>query len=92
MSRPCVSKSTEVREGRKGEEQNRRLEFCEAKSTMAQYVIQDLVEKNDLTNPFFSDPAATSTEKIKNPVDPCSRRKLQEERGLTAAIIVPGSL
>jgi protein tyrosine phosphatase len=79
MSRHCGSKSAEVRGGHKEGEQNRRLEFCEAKSTMAQYVMQDLVEKTGLTDLFFSDPVATSTEKIKSLVDLRARRKLQEE-------------
>ena len=46
---------------------------------MAQYVMQDLVEKTGLTDLFFSDPVATSTEKIKSLVDLRARRKLQEE-------------
>ena len=50
------------------------------RSTMAQYVMQDLVEKNGLAESFFIDSAATSTEEIGNPVDPRTRRKLQEER------------
>ena len=40
------------------------------RSTMAQYVMQDLVEKNGLAESFFIDSAATSTEEIGNPVDP----------------------
>ena len=39
------------------------------RSTMAQYVMQDLVEKNGLAESFF----------IGNPVDPRTRRKLQQE-------------
>ena len=46
---------------------------------MAQYVMQDLVEKNGLVNSFVIDSAATSTEEIGNPVDPRTRRKLQQE-------------
>ena len=49
------------------------------RSTMAQYVMQDLVEKNGLVNSFVIDSAATSTEEIGNPVDPRTRRKLQQE-------------
>lgn len=49
------------------------------RSTMAQYVMQDLVEKNGLAESFFIDSAATSTEEIGNPVDPRTRRKLQQE-------------
>ena len=49
------------------------------RSTMAQYVMQDLVKKNGFTESFFIDSAATSTEEIGNPVDPRTRRKLQQE-------------
>lgn len=49
------------------------------RSTMAQYVMQYLVEKNGLAESFFIDSAATSTEEIGNPVDPRTRRKLQQE-------------
>lgn len=49
------------------------------RSTMAQYVMQDLVEKSGLVDLFFIDSAATSTEEIGNPVDPRTRRKLQQE-------------
>lgn len=49
------------------------------RSTMAQYVMQDLVEKSGLSDSFFIDSAATSTEEIDNPVDPRTRRKLQQE-------------
>ncbi len=49
------------------------------RSTMAQYVMQYLVEKNGLAELFFIDSAATSTEEIGNPVDPRTRRKLQQE-------------
>lgn len=49
------------------------------RSTMAQYVMQYLVEKNGLAGSFFIDSAATSTEEIGNPVDPRTRRKLQQE-------------
>ena len=49
------------------------------RSTMAQYVMQDLVEKNGLANSFSIDSAATSTEEIGNPVDPRTRRKLQQK-------------
>ena len=49
------------------------------RSTMAQYVMQYLVEKNGLGESFFIDSAATSTEEIGNPVDPRTRRKLQQE-------------
>lgn len=49
------------------------------RSTMAQYVMQYLVEKNGLAESFFIDSAATSTEEIGNPVDPRTRCKLQQE-------------
>ena len=49
------------------------------RSTMAQYVMQDLVEKNSLAEEFAIDSAATSTEEIGNLVDPRTRRKLQQE-------------
>lgn len=49
------------------------------RSTMAQYVMQDLVEKNSLADSFVIDSAATSTEEIGNPVDPRTRHKLQQE-------------
>lgn len=49
------------------------------RSTMAQYVMQNLVEKNGLEDLFFIDSAATSTEEIGNPIDPRTRRKLQQE-------------
>ena len=79
MSGPCGPKSAEVRGGRKGEEQNRRLEFCKAKSTMTQYVMQDLVEKIGLEDLFFIDSVATPIEEIGNPVDSRAYRKPQEE-------------
>ena len=49
------------------------------RSTMAQYVMQDLIEKNGLSDSFVIDSAATSTEEIGNPVDLRTRRKLQQE-------------
>lgn len=50
------------------------------RSTMAQYVMQDLVKKSGFTESFFIDSAATSTEEIGNSVDPRTRRKLQQEK------------
>ena len=41
--------------------------------------MQDLVEKNSLAEEFAIDSVATSTEEIGNPVDPRTRRKLQQE-------------
>ena len=59
------------------------------RSTMAQYVMQDLVEKNGLADSFVIDSAATSTEEIGNPVDP--RTSASSARGDSlVAIIVRG--
>lgn len=49
------------------------------RSTMAQYVMQDLVEKAGLANQFFIDSAATSTEELGNPVDPRTRYQLEQK-------------
>ena len=48
------------------------------RSTMAQYVFQDMVNKMDLTASFHIDSAATSREEIGNPVHHGTRRKLKE--------------
>ena len=48
------------------------------RSTMAQYVFQDMVNKMDLTDSFHIDSAATSREEIGNPVHHGTRRKLKE--------------
>ena len=48
------------------------------RSTMAEYVMKDLVKKEGLSDLFFIDSAATSTEEIGNPVHPGTRRKLHE--------------
>lgn len=48
------------------------------RSTMAEYVMKDLVRKAGLESNFFIDSAATSTEEIGNPVHPGTRRKLKE--------------
>lgn len=48
------------------------------RSPMAEYVMRDLVEKEELSHLFFIDSAATSTEEIGNPVHPGTRRKLYE--------------
>ena len=50
------------------------------RSTMAEYVMKDLVKKEGLSDLFFIDSAATSTEEIGNPVHPGTRRKLHEMR------------
>ena len=48
------------------------------RSTMAQYVMEDLVRKAGLEKEFFLDSAATSTEEIGNPPRYGTRRKLRE--------------
>ena len=48
------------------------------RSTMAQYVMEDLVRKAGLEKEVFIDSAATSTEEIGNPPHYGTRRKLQE--------------
>ena len=48
------------------------------RSTMSQYVFQDMVHKINLTDSFYIDSAATSREEIRNPVYPPTRRKLAE--------------
>jgi len=48
------------------------------RSTMSQYVFQDMVHKINLTDSFYIDSAATSREEIGNPVYPPARRKLAE--------------
>lgn len=49
------------------------------RSTMAEYVMKDIVRKADMESHFFIDSAATSREEIGNPVHPGTRRKLQQE-------------
>lgn len=48
------------------------------RSPMAQFVMQDMVDKAGLHDEFYISSAATSTEKIGNPVHPGTRRKLNE--------------
>ena len=48
------------------------------RSTMAQYVMEDLVRKAGLEKEFFLDSAATSTEEIGNPPHYGTRQKLRE--------------
>ena len=48
------------------------------RSTMAQYVMEDLVRKAGVEDQFYIDSAATSTEEIGNPVHHGTRRKLRE--------------
>ncbi|MBU3841295.1 MAG: low molecular weight phosphotyrosine protein phosphatase [Candidatus Ruminococcus intestinipullorum] len=49
------------------------------RSTMAEYVMKDLVSKSGLAEQFYIDSAATSREEIGNPVHPGTRKKLQQE-------------
>ena len=49
------------------------------RSTMAEFVMKDLVRKADLAERFEIDSAATSTEEIGNGVHPGTRRKLAEK-------------
>ena len=48
------------------------------RSTMAQYVFQNLINRYDLTDQFYIDSAATSREEIGNPVHHGTLRKLKE--------------
>lgn len=48
------------------------------RSTMAQYVMQALVTRRGLSDRFYIDSAATSTEEIGNPVHRGTRAKLKE--------------
>ena len=50
------------------------------RSTMAQYVMQDLITRRGLESEFYIDSAATSREEIGNPVHHGTRRKLKEMR------------
>ena len=54
------------------------------RSTMAQYVMQYLVDKRGLSDCFYIDSAATSTEEIGNPVYPPAVRELARH-GISAA-------
>ena len=49
------------------------------RSTMAQYVLQDMVEKRGIAHLFYIDSAATSTEEIGNGVHYGTRAKLKSE-------------
>ncbi len=48
------------------------------RSTMAQYVFQNLINRHGLIDQFYIDSAATSREEIGNPVHHGTRRKLKE--------------
>lgn len=49
------------------------------RSTMAEYVMKDLVRRHGLEDEFFIDSAATSREEIGNPVHWGTKQKLKEE-------------
>lgn len=49
------------------------------RSTMAEYVMKDLVNQLNLTEEFYIDSAATSREEIGNPVHYGTRQKLKEQ-------------
>lgn len=49
------------------------------RSTMAEYVMKDLVRKQGLAKDFYITSSAVSTEEIGNPVHPGTRAKLREE-------------
>ena len=49
------------------------------RSTMAEYVMKDLVKKSNMAEEFYIDSAATSREEIGNPVHYGTRQKLKEE-------------
>lgn len=48
------------------------------RSTMAQYVFQDMIDKMNLLDSFYIDSAATSREEIGNPPHHGTRRKLRQ--------------
>ncbi|MBE7032248.1 MAG: low molecular weight phosphotyrosine protein phosphatase [Ruminococcaceae bacterium] len=48
------------------------------RSTMAEFLLKDMVKKAGLENEFYIASAATSTEEIGNPVHPGTRAKLAE--------------
>lgn len=49
------------------------------RSTMSQFVLQDMVNKSGLGSQFYIDSAATSTEEIGNPPHRGTIRKMKEE-------------
>ena len=49
------------------------------RSPMAQYILQDMVEKRGLADQFYIDSAATSTEELGNGVHYGTRKQLQEK-------------
>lgn len=48
------------------------------RSTMAEFVLKDMVEKEGLSDKFHIESSATSREEIGNPVHPGTRKKLAE--------------
>ena len=61
------------------------------RSTMAQYVFQNLIDRHDLTDQFYIDSAATSREEIGNPVHHGTRRKLKTKSAFHAVITAHAS-
>ena len=63
------------------------------RSPMAEFVMKDLVEKAGLTDKFYIESAATSTEEIGNEVYPSAKRKLAQYniscKGKTARQMMP---
>ena len=49
------------------------------RSTMAEFVLKDMVARRGLAEQFRIESAATSTEEIGNPVHPGTLRKMREE-------------
>ena len=49
------------------------------RSTMAEYVMKDMIEERGLSDLYEIDSAATSREEIGNPIYPPARKKLLEE-------------
>ncbi len=61
---------------------NRILFVCHGnicRSVMAQWIMQDLIEKNGLSDRFETDSAAVSSEETGNTIYPKARLKLQEK-------------
>ena len=48
------------------------------RSPMAEFVLKDIIQKENLSNNFYIASAATSTEEIGNPVHHGTRNKLRE--------------
>ena len=58
------------------------------RSPMGEYILKDMLEKRGMSQDFYVESAATSTEELGNPVYPPARNKLKEHgidcRGKTA--------